>query len=537
MKLNPCYSNYDSTARIGRSPAARVLASTFVSLVALSLLGGCTPREPVTSSIIVNAVVYDGSGGDGRRVAVRFDGDRIAEIGDIAPLDGETVIDAQGLALAPGFIDTHSHHDRMLDQYRHMPAVLSQGVTTFVRGVDGASSGGDDVFGYLTVAAFNARFEAGPAAVNIASYSPHNSIRYQVLGDDNRRVATAAEIDAMATLVRADMEAGALGLATGLEYEPGIFSAPEEVIALARVAGEMGGSYSSHIRDEDDRMNEAVDELLRIGREGGLPVHISHIKLADRLSWNTTGELLAKLDAARAAGIRVSADIYPYDRWSSDLAVLFPDRDFTNAETARFTFERTAAPEDILIVDYAPNPAFNGKTIAEIARITERDVVETLLDLSKAAADHELEHRASGSTIIARSMSEPDIAAFLRWPHMNICSDGGNGGGHPRGYGAFPRVLAHYVREQGILSLPQAIRQMTAVAAENAGIVNRGRIAPGLHADLVLFDPDTVADRATLTDSTAPSVGIEKVWVNGVLAFDHGSHTGAYPGRVVRPGN
>lgn len=533
MKSDLRYSNYDSTARFRDALVLRHAAFTIAALLVVSLLPGCDSRAPVTSSVIINAMVYDGSGADGREVAVRFDGDRIVEVGDFAPLEGETVIDAHGLALAPGFIDTHSHHGDALDRYRHMTAVLSQGVTTIVRGVDGYSVG-DDVFGYVPVAEFNATFEARPAAVNIASYSPHNSIRYRVLGDDSRREATEAEIAAMADFVRADMRAGALGLATGLEYEPGIYSTTEELIAIAAVAGRLGGGYSSHIRDEDDRMNEAVDELLRIGREADLPVHISHIKLADQLFWNTTDALLAKLDAAREQGIRVSADVYPYDRWAADLAVLFPDRDYTNAATARFTFERTAAPEDILIVDYPPNPAFNGLSVAEIARVTERDVVETLLDLARAAADFERENRTTGSSIIARSMTDTDIAALLSWEHTNVCSDGDNDGGHPRAYGAFPRVLARYVREQNVLTLPQAIHKMTMLAAANAGIPSRGRIAPGLYADLVLFDPETIADRATMADSTALSVGVEKSWVNGLLTFDNGAHTGAYPGRVVR---
>lgn len=533
MKHDFRYPNCDSTAAPAvRAGNGRTIMAGVVILL-LATLTACDTRAPVTSSVIVNARVYDGTGADGRQMTVRFDGDRIIEVGDFGPLEGETVIDAHGLALAPGFVDTHSHHGETLDRYRHMTAVLSQGVTTIVRGVDGYSTG-DDVFGYVPVADFNASFEARPAAVNIASYSPHNSIRYRVLGDDHRREATDAEIAAMADFVRADMQAGALGLSTGLEYEPGIYSATGELIALARVAGDLGGSYSSHIRDEDDRMMEAVDELLRIGRDANLPVHISHIKLADRQFWDTTGELLAKLDAAREEGIRVSADIYPYDRWAADLAVLFPNRDYTDEATARFTFERTAAPEDILIVDYPPNPAFNGLSVAEIARVTERDVIETLLDLAQAAADFEREHRAAGSSIIARSMAEADIALFLPWEYMNICSDGDNEGGHPRSYGAFPRVLARYVREQNVLTLPEAIHKMTMLAAANAGIRNRGRIAPGLYADLVLFDPETIADRATMTDSTALSVGVGKVWVNGILAFDNGAHTGAYPGRVVR---
>lgn len=497
------------------------------------LLASCSEPAPnVTSTIITNAIIYDGSGDGALRGAVRFDGDRIVATGALEPLVGETVIDAGGRVLAPGFIDTHSHHDSAMAEYRHMPGVLSQGVTTIVRGADGFSEG-DDGLQFLSQAEFNLAFAKSPAAVNVASFSAHNSIRYVVMGDDNRRPARPEELDAMAALVEADMKNGAIGLATGLEYEPGIFSTTDEVIALAKISAAFGGRYMSHLRDEDDRFMDAIDEIVQIGRKAGLPVQISHIKLADRDYWGTADAVIEKLNAARQDGVEVSADIYPYERWASNLAILFPERDFSDREVAEFTFEHTAAAEDIVLSEYAPNPEFNGLTIAEVARITERDLPTTLMELTQAADDYRRATGRGGASIIAKGMNEADVVALMNWEFTNICSDGAHGPGHPRGYGAFPRVLGRYVRDLGVLALPEAIYKMTGLSAAAMGIANRGRIETGFYADLVLFDPNVIEDRATMQNSTALSVGIHKVWVNGVLAFDNGAPTMRYPGRIV----
>ena len=493
-------------------------------------LFACTVEspEPVSSTLISNAVIFDGSGNDPYEGSVRFDAtaQRIVAVGDLEAIPGEVVIDAKGQALAPGFIDTHSHHYEDADKFRHMPGVLSQGITTIVRGMDGSAGN------YQSVAKFNIAFEASPAAINVASFSAHNTIRQLIMGDDNRRHATPSEIEAMAALIAADMQAGALGLSTGLEYEPGIFSTTEEVIELARVAAASGGRYTSHLRDEDDRFIDAVNEIIRIGDDAEIPVHVSHIKLADRLAWGTTADIIGLLNGARSRGVEITADIYPYERWASNLAVLFPERDYSSVETAEYTFERTAAAEDILLISYPANPEFEGMTVAEVAGITERDEVTTLLELSQAAEDHRRE-TGEDSGIIAKSMNNEDIAAFLRWPYMNICSDGWHGG-HPRGYGSFPRVLGLFGRELGVLTVPEAIFKMTARAADSMGISDRGRITAGHYADLVIFNPDTVIDRATMKEPMAMSSGIERVWVNGVLAFEDGAPTDAFAGQVVR---
>lgn len=504
-----------------------------LSLIAALLSAGCGGNtHPVTSTLIVNADVYDGSGRPAEKVAVRIDGERITDVGQLTALEGESVVDGGGLVLAPGFIDPHSHHDSDLEKYRHMPGVLSQGVTTIVRGLDGSYSV-DNSFTLQPIAEFNAAFENRPAAVNVASFSAHGSIRAAVMKDDYRRVADDDEIAAMKALVDADMRAGAVGLATGLEYEPGIYSATSEIIELARIAAHYGGTYSSHMRDEDDRMPEAIDEVIEIALNANVPANISHIKLADMEFWHTADAVIAKLDAARTAGAEITADIYPYLRWQSNLSVLFPERDYTDRAVAEYTFAHSATPENILIVEYLPNPAFNNMTIAQIASSQKRDPVDVLLELSAEADSYRRAHGRDGSSIIAKGMHEDDVVRFMQWPYTAICSDGSHESGHPRGHGAFPRVLGRYVRELGALSLAEAIRKMTGLPAETLRLRNRGKIEIGAFADLVLFDPDSIIDTATMTEPTNLSRGVTKVWVNGILVFNDGAPTLEYPGQVI----
>src|SRR6185436_19187185 len=262
---------------------------------------------------IVNARLVDGTGAPGRTGSLRIVGDRIAAVGDVAALPGEEVYDAHGLVLAPGFVDTHSHADSDLLAIPEALGAVSQGITTVVGGQDGGSD--------LPLADFFAKLEAVPAAVNLASYSGHGTLRDEVMGEDYKRTATPAEVAAMALLLERDLEAGALGLSTGLEYDPGIYSSRDEVLALAKVAGRHGGRYISHVRSEDRHFWEAIDEIVTIGREAKIPVQVSHIKLAMRSLWGQTDRLLRTFEEARAAGVDVTADIYPYLYWQSTLTV------------------------------------------------------------------------------------------------------------------------------------------------------------------------------------------------------------------------
>jgi len=483
------------------------------------------------STVITNATVVDGTG-EPRFVAdVRFEGDRIVAVGDLEIGVDEQVVDAAGLVLAPGFIDTHSHADDGIAEHPGALAAISQGITTVVVGQDGGSK--------LPLKDFFAKLESRPAAVNVASYAGHGTLRETVMGKDFARPATGEEIERMRGLLKEEMEAGALGLSTGLEYDPGIYSTTDEVVELARVAASFEGRYISHIRSEDRRFWEAIDEILVIGREAGLPVQISHLKLALRSLHGQTDRLLGILDEARADGIEVTADIYPYTYWQSTLTVMFPDRDFEDRDAATFAVEELASPEDILIPVFEPEPSLAGKTLAEIAAIRGVDPATTLIDLIREAEALRAEKEPDGEdhnieSVIAVSMKEADIERLVVWPFINICTDGELDGAHPRGFGSFPRVLGRYVRERQVLTLEQAVHRMTARAASNLGLRERGRIEPGAYADFVLFDPDTVADRATTDEPHAVSTGIEEVWVNGHLAYRDGQGIWQRHGRVLR---
>jgi N-acyl-D-amino-acid deacylase len=472
--------------------------------------------------LLRDVTLVDGTGEPGRIASVRVCADRIAAIGPLQPRTGETIVAGKGLVLAPGFIDTHSHHDDGFDKDRAVFAAISQGVTTVVVGQDGGSS--------FPLRPFFAGLEAKPVAVNVASYVGHGTLRSQVMGSDFRRPATADEIIAMSALLRRELASGALGLSSGLEYDPGIYSTTEELLALAQETSRAGGRYISHIRSEDRQLFEAIDEIIRIGREASLPVQVSHMKLAMKSLWGQADRLLARLNAARAGGVDITADVYPYPYWQSTMTVLFPERNFADRETAAFALSELTTPEGMIVSRFEPEPAYAGKTLAEIAALRGTDPVTAYIDLiakSQAAG-------GDNESIIATSMDERDIAAIVAWPQANICSDGEDDGRHPRGYGAFPRVLRRYVREQRVLTLEAAVEKMTRLAAAHAGLRDRGVIREGAYADLVLFDPAAVADRATPQEPHLASAGILGVWVNGIQVYDGGKATGAFPGRVLR---
>jgi N-acyl-D-amino-acid deacylase len=453
---------------------------------------------------------------------------RIAAIGDLAPGPGEHVVDAHDLTLAPGFIDNHSHHDGALREQPDALGAVSQGITTIVVGQDGFSN--------YPLKEYFRSLEEAPAAVNVASYAGHNTIRDLVLRSDFRREANAEEVGRMRLLLRQEMAAGALGLSSGLEYDPGIYSSRSEVLALARTAAVAGGRYISHIRSEDRNFWDAIDEIITIGREAGRPVQISHTKLAMRPLWGHADSLVALLDAARREGIRITADIYPYPYWHSTLTVLFPKRDFTDRTEAEIAVSQVSTPQGLRLGTYRPNPEFAGLTLAEIAPKLGMDSVSALIELVRRAEAMRAEGVDDVENVIGTSMTEPDIERLLQWPEMSLSTDGELDGTHPRGFGSYPRLLGRYVRERGVLSLPDAVRRATGLAADHMGIGSRGRIQPGQMADLVLFDPATVIDRATTDDPHALSVGIVTVWVNGEVVFTEGRTTGHHPGMVLRRG-
>ena len=483
------------------------------------LLAAAAPRaQESPSTLVINARVIDGSGTPARAASVRIVGDRITEVGELTPRSSDQVVDAAGLVLAPGFIDTHSHHDRGLFEARDQKAAVSQGITTIVVGQDGGSD--------HPLQGFFEKLTATPASVNVASYVGHGTLRRRVMGADFKRAATSAEVARMADLLRIDMKAGALGLSSGLEYDPGIYSDPSELVALARAVAPFGGRYISHVRSEDRTFWKAIDEAITIGREARIPVQISHLKLAMRSLWGQTDRLIKILDDARASGVQVTADIYPYTYWQAGMTVLFPSRDFENREAAEFALTEVTSPEGLLIARFAANRSYEGKTLAAIATLRGQDPPKVMMDMIR---------ESQGDVgIVATGMDERDVLTLTKWPFANICSDGMSSGGHPRGHGAFTRVLGRYVREQGALTLEEAIRKMTTLSAANVGITGRGTIKAGAFADLVLFNPDQIIDRSTTADPLALSEGINKVWVNGQVVFEKGQTTTQRPGRVLR---
>ncbi|MSQ92285.1 MAG: D-aminoacylase [Gammaproteobacteria bacterium] len=473
------------------------------------------------STIILNAWIVDGSGAPARRGAVRLQDDRIVAMGELEPIPGEHIVDAGGLTLTPGFIDTHSHHDRGLFEQRDAMAAVSQGVTTIVVGQDGSMT--------WPVKFLFDKLEQTPAAINVASYIGHGSIRNFVMNADFSRAARPEEIERMRRLVSEGMGYGALGLATGLEYDPGIYSTTEEILVLAKEVAGYGGRYISHIRSEDRYFWAAVDEIVRIGREAKIPVQISHMKLAMVDWWGQSQRLIYVLERARSEGVDITGDIYPYEYWQSDLSVLFPERDFTNRKTAEFVLRSISPPEGLLITKFTSEPALESLTIAQIAVLKGKDPAAVLMDLTVRSQLENVE-----DVVIGTSMRSDDVAALIQWPQANICSDGASPSRHPRGSGAFTKVLRVYVREQKLFSFEAAIHKMTGLSAAHMGFVDRGVIRPGAYADLVLLDPEQVSDHSTIEHPEARSVGIDKVWVNGVVVLNEGEATGHYPGQVIR---
>lgn len=473
----------------------------------------CGESTPVDSILIQDVLLVDGTGKNPEKGALRIAGDKILELGDLSPKSGETVIDGKGQVLAPGFIDTHSHHDlSSMTDYR---AALSQGITSIIIGQDG--------FSKFPIADLFKKIQDQPGTINVGSYIGHNTLRGKVLEEKYQRKAKAGEIEEMKQLLQKEMESGAFGLSSGLEYDPGIYSDENEVIELAKILKPLKGRYISHMRSEDMKLEAAIEEIIKIGREADIPVQISHMKLARKSLWGQAGKFIARLEKARGEGVEITADIYPYEYWQSTMTVLFPKRDFKNIETARHALTELTSPEGMIIAEFKAEPAYEGKTLAEIAKIRKEEPARSYLKLIAMA------QKVPGESIIARSMSKEDIYTLLAWPHANLSSDG-SPTGHPRGWGSFPR----YFHQASGVSLAQKIEKMTSLAATHIGIHKRGKLAPGFYADLVLFDESQLKDNASFEDPAQVSEGILNVWVNGKSVYVDGKMTGEKPGRLLK---
>ena len=481
---------------------------------------------------IRNVRVLDGSGGPARMADVEVDGGRIRSVGTAGAARQE--IDGGGACLAPGFIDTHAHDDGAFFRHPGMEFKLAQGVTTVVSGNCGFSAVPADPSGDPGTASggilaglegdftdLNGYFEAvlarGPAINNLMLVG-HNTVRAMAMGMA-QRAPTATEMAAMRGHVERALEQGACGFSTGLIYRPGRWSATDEIIELARLAAPYEALYTTHMRNEGDHLLAAVEETLQIGLEADVHAHISHHKAAGRANWGKVSESLARVDAALAAGQRVTLDVYPYTAGSGRMIEYF-NLDNPSRELAE-------------VIRIASCPAFRqyeGRMLTDIAAELDIDVTE--------AVKHVLTAPKGDRTIcIQFIIDEADVETNLRHQDMMVGSDGIpdlRGRPHPRLFGTFARILGHYVRERNVLTLEEAVRRMTSLAAATFGLVERGRIEPGYWADLVLFDPATVIDTATYDDPQQAPDGIRLVVVNGAIAYQDGAHSGAGSGQMLR---
>lgn len=499
-----------------------------IALAALFTFAGMSlpAQSPAASAqgtiLIRGGSLLDGTGSPARRADVRITGDRITAVAaSLAPLAGERVIDATGLTVSPGFIDLHSHADRGVQTTPMAESQVRQGITTAVVGQDGGSA--------LPIASFFEDIDRLHPGINYATMIGHGTVRSAVLGGDFHRAATPAEIVTMRALVDRGMRDGAVGLSSGVEYDPGFFAAPSEIVALARMIRPYGGVYASHVRDEENGVLDAWKEVIELGRATGVPVNVSHAKLASRPVWGKAPEALALLDAAARSGVKATADWYPYTFWSSSMYVLIPDRNFENRHEWEVGLDEIGGAQNVMVTGYRPDSTLNGKTVAEIATMMGKDPVTVIIEMLRVAGPN--------IGIMATAMDERDLAAFVASPRVMFSSDGGLSGAHPRGYGSFPRVLGVYVREKGLLTLPEAVRKMTSATAQFLGLTDRGTLAAGKAADVVIFDPATIADRGTKSNAAQSPVGIHYVVVNGQVVFEDGRMTGARPGRGIRRHN
>ena len=524
--------------------------------------------------VIAGGLVLDGTGAPAAAADVGVAGGRIVEVGRLRGARAGRTLHADGRVVCPGFIDMHAHDDFNLPVNPRAAEKTRQGVTTLVTGncglspaplgtthrqavldaVDTLDSG--LAYDWPTFGAFLDRMP--PLGPNVATLVGHGTVRAAVLGGE-ARAPRADELPRMAAIVDEAMAAGAFGLSTGLFGPPSGYAATDEVVALARVAAQHGGSYHTHMRDEGVRIAEAVDEALAIGARAGCPVQISHLKISSLDRWGRAPEILAAIAAARARGVRVTCDQYPYHASSGGLrhhlpawvhegglpALLGRIREPATRARLRYDLVEGMAKAgvsmrfyrwDLTRVSESPTrPEYAGLTLAEIGAREGKAPVDALLDVLLADGG-----RTGG---IYFHISEDDVRTIMRDPHVGIGSDGlytgrpgqpGRGRPHPRHFGTFPRVLGRYVREEGLLALPEAVRKMTSLSADALGLADRGRIRVGAAADLVLFDPATVLDRATFETPHAAPEGIGAVVVNGVPVVLDGEPTGATPGRVLR---
>lgn len=486
-----------------------------IAIILLSLFVATTAVAQSKSFVIRNATIIDGSGGKSYKADVRVKGDKIVAIGKLKIKKGEESIDATRLVLSPGFIDIHNHSESGLQREGTVANQVSQGITTVIVGPDGGSPN--------SIGEYFKNLE-GKIAVNVGSFMGHGTLRGLVMKPDLKRAATESEIVDMGKLLEAAMAEGAFGLSSGLEYDAGFSATTEELVELSRVAARHGGIYMTHMRDEEEGVMNAIREAIKIGREAGIPVQISHIKMGNKSVWNRSGEAIELINETKLSGQDITADAYPYTAWASTITVLVPNRKHDDPAEVQIGIDALGGPDKVLITSCLAFPEYEGKTLEQAAVLAGSTPAATYIEIVKKG----------GAGIIGYGMNEADVKAFYQTPWVMVSSDGGIGSRHPRGTGTFTRVLGRFVRENKWLTLETAVRKMSAMPAARLGLKDRGLVKKGLKADLVLFDPATVIDKATFVEPQQFSEGIKHVFVNGMKVWDGEKVTGNLSGLILR---
>jgi N-acyl-D-amino-acid deacylase len=551
---------------------------TWLSSLFSTVIIGCgriAAADAPFDIIIKGGTLYDGTGGEGHVADVAIRGDRIAGVGNFAKASAKKTIDAHGLAVAPGFINMLSWSNESLIQDGRSQSEIRQGVTTEIMG-EGESMGpvNDRVresmlkqqtdikyeIKWNTLAEYLQYLEKRGVSCNVASFIGATTIRANVIGFEDKQ-PTPEQMEQMRELVRKEMEAGALGIGTSLIYPPAFYAKTEELIEMCKVAAKYQGKYISHMRSEGNQLLEAFDELLRIAREAQIPAEVYHIKAAGQQNWDKIDNLLTRIEAAQKEGLNIRANMYTYTAAGTGLDACFPPWTQDGGYPALFnrlrdpvTREKIKAevkidsdkwenlylaagsPDKIILVGFKSEKLkpLTGKTLADVAKMRGKDPIDTAMDL---VAEDE-----SRIGTIYHVMSEENVKKELAKPWISFGSDEASqapegvflkSNPHPRAYGNFARVLGKYARDEKVITLPEAVRRLSALPATNLGLDHRGFIQDGMFADVVVFDPATIADRATFDKPNQYAVGMKHVFVNGVQVLKDGEHTGAKPGRAL----